>query len=187
MEDLDEFLNLLQYVMVIVVQGENKESLISQIMGLSDSAQTDLQELIERAMTLSTQHHDTDSQFSNTMQSTKTMSPRAREILTLHEKLNEADQENSALRDQLIQKDKTIRELQETERRLRLDSEGDLSNTKEDSSLRAKYEDLQRRYMEDSSRLEALLSFKENEVFELSREMLLTKQKSESQITHLHE
>ena len=91
MEDLDEFLNLLQYVMVIVVQGDYKEALISQIMGLSDSAQTDLQELIERAMTLSTQQHETDSQFSNTLQSTKAMSPRAREILALHEKLNEVD------------------------------------------------------------------------------------------------
>ena len=91
------------------------------------------------------------------------------------------------MRDQLISKDKTIRELQETERRLRLDLEGDLSNAKEDSSLRAKYEDLQRRYMEDSSRLEALLGFKENEVFELSREMLQAKQKSESQTAHLQE
>ena len=41
--------------------------------------------------------------------------------------------------------------------------------------------------MEDSSRLEALLGFKENEVFELSREMLTVKQKSEHQCAQLTE
>ena len=39
--------------MIIVVQGDNKTNLIENILQLSDSAQEDLQALIERAMTIS--------------------------------------------------------------------------------------------------------------------------------------
>ena len=100
--------------------------LISQIMGMSETSQQDLQELIERAMIISSQQNDAHSDFNQTIASHKVhggLSPRAREILEMHERLSEMDQEAFHLREQLAIRDKTIRTLEENERRLRLELE----------------------------------------------------------------
>ena len=44
---------LCEYIMVIVVQGENNENLLERFLILSQEAQEDLQELIEGAINLS--------------------------------------------------------------------------------------------------------------------------------------
>ena len=52
-QDINEVLVLAEYIMVIVVQGENNEKLLERFLDLPTDAQEDLQELIEGAINLS--------------------------------------------------------------------------------------------------------------------------------------
>ena len=52
-QDINEVLVLCEYIMVIVVQGENNEKLLERFLDLPQETQEDLQELIEGAINLS--------------------------------------------------------------------------------------------------------------------------------------
>ena len=52
-QDINEVLVLAEYIMVIVVQGQNNEKFLERFLDLPDDAQEDMQELIEGAINLS--------------------------------------------------------------------------------------------------------------------------------------
>lgn len=48
-DDCSELLFLLEYILIVCINGEKKDAMIQKILGMSEEAQTDLQTLIERA------------------------------------------------------------------------------------------------------------------------------------------
>lgn len=115
--------------MIIVVQGDNKTYLIENILQLSDSAQEDLQALIERAMTISMQQ-ETESALNSSIYSARSsqhVSPRQKEIQNLNGKMIELDNEVDHLRALLLEKNRANAELCEQIRQLKLELDGNQS------------------------------------------------------------
>ena len=112
--DLSEFLNLMEFLMVIVVQGESREHSIELILSLNEQAQEDLQALIERSMNLQQQQNaDTNSElsFQNRLhlnlsqRSFVPNSPRLAMINKLETRISEFDAEVEDYKARLAKKD----------------------------------------------------------------------------------
>ena len=110
-------------------------------------------------------------------QSLQTNSPRTREILSLQDKILELDTEVDHLRGQLLLREKKITEQNEEIRQLNYELEGNngrdsITAQQEMGGLRKQHEKLQVQSIEEISKLEAQLKFKENEFVELSQEIV---------------
>ena len=166
-KDLVAMSDLLELVMGVVINCEDKQEYIERMLALDERVQEDLKKIIEKALArLSIEISEaasvaSDSTAHQEMQQAVERLERERKLL--REKSLEIEQENKGLRQKLRESEEKARALELTVQQL--------SYEKELRDLRGSRQELDLRGLKDLGELEATLSAREKEVKELQAQL----------------